>query len=1079
MSSVSKARHIVGAWRVLEMFSPTSVPKVTKGRCEDPSLLWEPGERFPWDPEHYCQHWLKPGHCWEHTLYLGHFDLEGMYDALHRVFPPVPTTHDERCSGASAVLKLSVNQFGTPDPNDLVLSMCAWGLGVLARQRGGSFDLSQEAFEQTCSVLKRNLESFFLEQFAEQEVPVLDAETLLRINVGIQKWLGLDLCEGLKLRPALVSSRQISLERADSGASKQADDSTFLNSFLIDDLDAVFQSVRRRGATGPLGLYLNAPLDHQYKIDVRARSHRELLDLLSPENMPLGRWPTNPKHPLATNQQLAVNLAMQSREEGVPLFSINGPPGTGKTTLLRDLIAALVTQRAQAIADLSRPSHGFTGEKFEWTSDGFDRRVHELHPRLCGFEVLIASSNNAAVENISHELPDLDSLGEEFSQAQYFAKFATNLLGASKKKNAQGWGMVSARLGNKSNRTQFATDIWFRPNYKKTSEPANLQEWFQRLTRGGRPVRRSWKEAVARFRRREQEVERLLRKASRAQRELDRDAQIEALLFEQVRLERARTDKQGEHFERCRDEEASLHQMRVQESHCKGAIEARRQYAEHKPGLMESVWTFGKSHRSWFEHDQVLEQAHRNAESLYADAKAQYDSARSAQLSAKAQLDALDAQYDEVSEELGRYGRALEAMAEDWGRALPDTAWFEDEEHRASVAPWLSPELCKARSELFLAALELHVDFLEHNASRMVDNLRAAMDVVSGKAPAQLEQSSRLAAWQSFFLVVPTVSTTFASAGRMLKGIGPESLGWLLVDEAGQATPQAVAGAMWRCKMAVVVGDPIQLTPVVTLPAKAEGEICDALGCPDWARPRRSSVQAIADGRNRWGTAFSDGDDEPRWVGAPLLVHRRCLEPMFSICNAIAYDNAMLHGCRGRAKRYPDLPESTWIDIKAHALGDSHALVNDVLFCKELVVALARRHGVPQKDVIIITPFREMAAALRRKMPDPNQRCGSVHTAQGQEAPIVVLALGGNPKRPGARVWATSTPNLFNVAVSRAKDQLYVVGDRSAWKGLRYMDLIAMELGTVGPSRFLEMVYKIDDGIVDTASTIQALPPGS
>ena len=50
------------------------------------------------------------------------------------------------------------------------------------------------------------------------------------------------------------------------------------------------------------------------------------------------------------------------------------------------------------------------------------------------------------------------------------------------------------------------------------------------------------------------------------------------------------------------------------------------------------------------------------------------------------------------------------------------------------------------------------------------------------------------------------------------------SLGWLLIDEAEQALPQAAVGAILLTRRAIVVGDPAQIEPVAVLP--------DTLGRP-------------------------------------------------------------------------------------------------------------------------------------------------------------------------------------------------------------------------------------------------------
>jgi superfamily I DNA and/or RNA helicase len=75
-------------------------------------------------------------------------------------------------------------------------------------------------------------------------------------------------------------------------------------------------------------------------------------------------------------------------------------------------------------------------------------------------------------------------------------------------------------------------------------------------------------------------------------------------------------------------------------------------------------------------------------------------------------------------------------------------------------------------------------------------------------------------------------------------------------------------------------------------------------------------------------------------------------------------------------------------------------------------------------------------------------RVGTIHTVQGREADSVIVVLGAPlAAQAGARIWAGALqPNLLNVAVSRAKENLYVIGSRKAWGSVGYFKVLANAL---------------------------------
>ncbi|WP_222844614.1 DEAD/DEAH box helicase [Saccharomonospora sp. CUA-673] len=850
----------------------------------------------------------------------------------------------------------------------------------------------------------------------------------------------------------VIDSVAVSARRTEDGT-----DTDFLNSFYLDDLAAVRSHVAR----GDLGAGLAAYLTSDTTLPVSGRidivTHPEAVEAgTAIERLPKGRWPANPKHALALSQQFAVNRALNDLGPDAGLMGVNGPPGTGKTTMLRDILAGNVVERARRLAALSDPSDAFTKVTHRWSDgEGHPRIVRQLRPELTGFEMVVASANNAAVENITTEIPDEKAIEAPWrGEADYFGDIATKILqdvAADDATNSStepptAWGLVAARLGKKKNRAAFHSAFWFDEKDPKTNKPVedSVPRMQTRLTRWrdhDAPYT-PWAQARETFNTAEQRVDTLIRQRAQAQDQLRQLPQL---------ADRARALEAAINHERRNlaqiQHDLTRHHPLEQQTQAERA-HATERYGRHlatKPGTLETLFSLGRGMQEWRTRHDAVTQALDIAEQRHRDVFGHGQRLREALQESQSRLSSAQQELTSVQDRRARFQAQCAQDEERFGKAYPGPAWTGDQ--RELHAPWLDEELDTARADLFIAALQLHQDFLANTAKDMLNGLRAAGEVVAGNYPRDLEPEKIRAAWQLFFLTVPLISTTFASASRMFGGLGPEAIGWLLIDEAGQASPQHATGAIWRARRIVAVGDPLQLEPVVTLPEKAQRNIASRYDLsPTWIPPR-ASVQTLADRVTQFGTSLDQGEDNV-WVSAPLRVHRRCDDPMFTLCNQIAYNNLMVNGVY-RDLDNPDKPNpfsspagpivaaSHWADEPAGSPG-SHLQLNQV---KRLVKALdyLEGNGIPPSDVIAISPFRAVADQLERLIPQyPGLRAGTIHKSQGREAPVVILVLGGDPNKPGAPANWANTPNLVNVAASRAKRRLYVIGDRAFWARHNY-----------------------------------------
>jgi superfamily I DNA and/or RNA helicase len=288
--------------------------------------------------------------------------------------------------------------------------------------------------------------------------------------------------------------------------------------------------------------------------------------------------------------------------------------------------------------------------------------------------------------------------------------------------------------------------------------------------------------------------------------------------------------------------------------------------------------------------------------------------------------------------------------------------------------------------------------------------------------------------------------------GRLFSRLPSESLGWLLIDEAGQGIPQAAVGALQRVRRAVVVGDPLQIEPVFTLDLALTKGLGDCLKIETHWSPAEASIQTLSDRANPFGTQIDRGN-EPMWVGCPLWVHRRCISPMFEIANEIAYNNRMVKATHQAGEPEFPLGDSCWIDIYGTCQGQHWVPQQGDEVIKLLTQVVETQKALP--SLYVISPFKSVSFKLQDLLRRAKGRwakeidgveewirrsVGTVHTFQGKEADAVILVLGADEGSPGATRWASSIPNILNVAATRAKYRFYIVGSKKLWSKQRYFD---------------------------------------
>lgn len=992
---------ILSAWTALEVLSPQTFRRPEDLVSGDRSLTKIDTAELPWERGERS----RPKRRLYYQIVLGAIRMEPAIELL------VERYGDNRidkpsASGNAALAVIVVDEQGRLiDSSPVAISSFGWG--VMAALNGDLDDLA--LWPKMESQLVANVENILRNRVSED---IANNKPITREGIRAAYEY---LLATLELPVEWMRPPEFAIRSYTHFKDQNPPEPILLNSFFLADLSLAKVLFANNQAPHNLRRYLG--VERQTQTQDLLLDDERLEQAVSPQNTPLARWPGPGRNPLVLLQQAAVNIAFtETTPNG--LIGINGPPGTGKTTLLRDLVAGIVTQRAEAMAKFENPETAFLPTELRLNVGQAWIHLYELSDSLKGFEIVVASSNNKAVENISAELPGVDAIAADAPHLRYFKSISDSIHGR------ETWGLIAAILGNVQNRYRFKQLFWWEenkdfssylravigslPNTNDTKSP-HPTIWDESPPTTRAEALKRWGIARERFRFALDES----RRWQKLLKELRDD------VIDIPKLAKAEETATQQYSEVVRRVKHLNQQYQYLTRDLQSASAELRLHASTKPGFWARLFRT-KAARQWKElHSALLDL--KQKESVWKSARAEHEKTK----------------------------RRVVETQQRRGLEIPDSAFFEKEHcEKHQTTPWWPIAAQRARDEVFIAAMALHRAFVDAAAKRLRHNLAALMNVFTTQTLPTAEKQALLPdLWASLFLVVPLVSTTFASVTRMLGKLPLENLGWLLIDEAGQAPPQAAVGAIMRTKRAVIVGDPIQIEPVVTLPDTLGKAICTQFGVdPERYSAPRASVQTLGDAASAYTTEFEMKFGGSRTVGVPLLVHRRCSEPMFSISNNIAYSGLMISAKDEKPSGIRQvLGSSQWIDT----VGSS-----EDKWCPEegdqvvrLLYQLAQAGA--SSDLYVITPFVIVADGLRLTIRNSgvlrgwvdeewrwlNERVGTVHTAQGREAEAVIIVLGAqNPSQTGARKWAGGHPNILNVAVTRAKEVVYVVGNRKLWR---------------------------------------------
>lgn len=316
-------------------------------------------------------------------------------------------------------------------------------------------------------------------------------------------------------------------------------------------------------------------------------------------------------------------------------------------------------------------------------------------------------------------------------------------------------------------------------------------------------------------------------------------------------------------------------------------------------------------------------------------------------------------------------------------------------------------------------------------------------------------------------MLAPVFVTTSYSVPKLMRNTDRSNLSdymygaadFLIVDEAGQCAAEVGSCSFLFAKKALVVGDVKQLSPVWSFSLPVDKLIYKKFFSLDSHQDYEDQGALMSSGSimkmAQHSSSYYDIDKEIK--GVMLTRHYRCREPIINICNEMVYGGALkVVKAATEPKSVWDLPlgylvvpgESTKISGGSRCNYEEAKWI--ARWIKEKYVSIIEHYssnGIQKKlseCVAVLTPFKGQVRVLKSEIDkafnqDTAERCNiaddmvidTVHSLQGSERPIVLFSMV-DTFDPKSDHFYDNNSSLINVAVSRAKEIFIVAMDQQA-----------------------------------------------